>query len=122
MSQAEMLWGGVNLVILMGTLVTAWAVLTGKSQKRDVGPQPFSVSLEKETLTVGRHQELCGPLHGRVCALEKDVRVIRLKMDADKLEIIQAGEDRATKIHDRVNVAIEKIGELRGEVNRIAKE
>ena len=43
---------------------------------------------------------------------------MRLK---DKIAIIEAGEDRAIKIHDRINLAIEKIGELRGEVNRIAK-
>jgi hypothetical protein len=57
----------------------------------------------------------------RVGVLENDIKMIRHKMESDKTEIIAAGEDRSIKIHDRINVAIEKIGELRGEVNRIAK-
>ncbi len=98
MNQGELLWSGVNIVILMGTLVTAWAVLTGKSQKRDLGPQPFSVALEKEPLTVNAHKELFGPLDQRVGVLESDVRMIRHKMEADKQEIIQAGEERLHEI------------------------
>jgi hypothetical protein len=78
-------------------------VLTGKSQKRDLGPQPFSVALEKEPLTVTAHKELCGPLHQRVGVLENDVRMIRHKMEADKQEIIQSGEDRVKELHRRLD-------------------
>lgn len=92
-----------------------------KPPGREILGQPVRVALDEKVMTEKAHQAVCGSLHQRVGVLENDVRSIRIKMDADKSEIIDAGEDRAVKIHDRINVAIEKIGELKGQVTEIAK-
>lgn len=87
----------------------------------EISGQPLHFVKDEQPMTVAAHAAVCGKLDGRVVTLEKEVKEIRSKMEKDKIAIIEAGEDRATKIHDRINLAIEKIGELRGEVNRIAK-
>ena len=83
--------------------------------------QPLKVVEAKEYITRRDHAEACGHMERRVTALEGRATIIEKKMESDKSEIIDAGEDRAVKIHDRINVAIEKIGELKGQVTEIAK-
>ena len=94
---------GLGVLVLIGNAFTAWSVITGKPQKRDLGPQPFEIEMRDKPLTVTAHADFCKPLHKRVGDLECDVRMMRLKMDADKHEIIAAGEDRATRIHARID-------------------
>jgi hypothetical protein len=106
MNQGEFIVMGIGAIILLANGVTAWAVLTGKAAKRELGPQPFAVSMvdsKDKPLSVGGHDAICGPLHQRVGVLESDVRAIRLKMEADKREIITAGEDRMHEINLRLN-------------------
>ena len=87
----------------------------------ELSNQPIHVAVDDKNMTVGEHAVKCGPLVKRVELLEGDVKEIRKKMETDKNEIIRSGEDRAIKIHDRVNLAIEKIGELKGQVGELAK-
>lgn len=59
----------------------------------------------------------------RVARLEADVDLIRTDLHADRDTLMRAGEDRASKIHERINALGEKltaaVGELRGELKRL---
>jgi len=46
--------------------------------------------------------------------LEHHTEELRKEMKADKDCILVAGEDRALEIHKRLNVLLEKVGELKG--------
>ena len=72
--------------------------LSGKIDQVDV-KQPVRVLPEREQIT---HIELDPVVH-RVSNLENEVRVIRLKMDSDKNEILAAGEARAAQIYRRID-------------------
>ena len=61
--------------------------------------QPLRTVLEKEVLTREEHKEHCGQMERRVTALEARTDRIERKMEADKIEILAAGESRAEKIH-----------------------
>ncbi len=56
-------------------------------------PQPPNEQLEFSVLTLDR----------RVSRLEEDSAKIWAKMEADKTEILLAGEARAEKLHNRIN-------------------
>lgn len=66
-------------------------------------PQPVHAVLDEKIMTVPMHDAACGPLHARVGVLECDVRAIRHKMETDKHEIIQAGEERVAHLHRRID-------------------
>ena len=91
------------------------------AHRADAIPQPFMVREEDRPMTVAGHEAVCGALHGRVGTLEKRMVQVERKMESDKSEIIKSGEERAIKIHDRLNIAIEKIGELKGQMGELAK-
>ena len=74
-----------------------------KPEGREILGQPVKISIDDKLMTEGSHKAICGSLHHRVGALESDVRMIRLKMDADKNEIISSGEERAKDLHRRID-------------------
>ncbi len=101
------------LGILLGLYmkIRSWEKsLRGEPDKREIGPQPFEVSLKDKALTHRDHEILCGPLHHRVVVLESDVRAIRHTMQKDKQEIIASGEERVSQIHRRID-------ELKNDIN-----
>jgi hypothetical protein len=53
----------------------------------------------------------------RVCKLEEDSARIWAKMEADKSEILLAGELRAEKLHNRINPLAESMEGLRSAVD-----
>ncbi len=90
-------------------------------ESRNVGPQPFVVKMQEEfhkefasRKEFLDHKEIVDRRHAEHA---REIATLYRKLESDKEEIIHAGEDRATKIHDRINVVIEKVGELRGEMN-----
>jgi len=91
-----------------------------KPEGREILGQPIKFTQEEKVMTEKAHQAVCGALHQRVGVLEGDVRAIRLKMDADKTEIIVAGEARALAIHDRINTVLAAVSEVRGEIKHLA--
>jgi len=88
---------------------------------KNVKNSPQFIQLSEQFTTRSsfhKHAELNRLAHDRI---ESRVAALERKLEHDKDEIIAAGEERARLIHDRINVAIEKLGELRGEVNHIGK-
>ena len=87
----------------------------------EISGQPLHFVKDEQPMTVAAHAAVCGQLGGRVSTLESEVKEIRKEMKGDKEDIIKAGEDRSVKIHDRINVAITQIGELKGQLTEVAK-
>jgi hypothetical protein len=72
------------------------------------------------------NEELDADFNGldlRVARLEAQVEIIRAEMRNDRDALMRAGEERAGKIHDRINALGERltvaVGELRGEMKRM---
>jgi hypothetical protein len=114
MSQGELLISAFGIVVLMGNVVTAWAILTGKGQKRNID-QPFRVVAEDRVAT----ESALAPLNHRVGVLENDVRMLRGKMEADKNEIIAAGEERMRKIGERVDTVLTAVSRVEGALEQM---
>ncbi len=120
----------IGLILLAALLIGAMAVLKGwirevagvkETSSTEITGQPIQVEMAKSFTTrdsFHKHAELNRFAHEKI---ELRIAVLERKLEDDKDEIIAAWDEKAMKIHDRINVAIEKIGELRGEVNRIAK-
>jgi hypothetical protein len=50
----------------------------------------------------------------RVRKLEESTDRLWAKLEADKMEIVKSGEDRCAKLHERINVILAAVSELRG--------
>lgn len=90
-----------------------------QAKSTNVGPQPFAIQMNKEFVdkaSYHKHAELNRGEHTRIDAR---ITAIQAKMEEDKFEIIQAGEDRSKAIHDRINLLLENVGQIRGELNAI---
>jgi hypothetical protein len=70
---------------------------------RGKAPHPPNEQLEFSVAAMDR----------RVCKLEEESAKIRAKMEADKSEILRAGELRAEKLHNRINPLAESIEGLK---------
>lgn len=120
----------VGLVIFAGGLIASMNIIKGwirevagvkETTSTEISGQPVKVKEAKEYLTVRAHAEACGHMERRVTALEGRATLIERKMDTDKTEIIDAGEDRAIKIHDRINAVLSAVSEVKGQVFEISK-
>lgn len=49
--------------------------------------------------------------------LTESIRLLGEEIKADKTEILKAGEDRVTKVHERINMVLTNVSELRGEMH-----
>lgn len=62
-------------------------------------------------------------LQAQIQTLNQDIAHIRAEMKFDRNEILAAGETRAVKIHERINIlsvsVMDAIGQLRGELKRM---
>lgn len=98
MNQGDLLVGIFGAIIFLSNVVTAWAALTGRAQKREI-QQPISVTKANTFVTEQSHAETIR----RVEILEKEMQVIREKMETDKTEILDAGQSRASFIGEKIN-------------------
>lgn len=58
-----------------------------------------------------------GAVTARVKKLEETVDAIRDELKQDKTDILQAGEERAEKLHNRINDVLRAVSEVRGEMH-----
>lgn len=91
-----------------------------EKQTTEIADQPISVKAHVELVDKQSFHEHAKLERERHEKNEQRIATLERKLESDKHEIIEAGEDRADAIHERINVVIEKVGELRGEVKHIA--
>ncbi|HWD21061.1 MAG TPA: hypothetical protein VHB20_17470 [Verrucomicrobiae bacterium] len=71
---------------------------------RGASPEPPNAQLQAS------HQQLAE----RVRKLEESTDRLWAKLESDKMEIMKSGEDRALKLHERINAILAAVSELRG--------
>jgi hypothetical protein len=120
-TEAQWLWTALIVVTALGNGVTAWAVITNRASRTQIEGD-VNVNPPREYVLRGSYETHCRLNREHHEKIEARVAALERKLETDKDEIIEAGEIRATKLHDRINVAIEKIGELRGEVTHLSKK
>lgn len=87
----------VNVVTLMGQRT---------KQKREVTFAEQFVS-----------QEQMDAIARRVDMVERQIEAMRSELKDDKTEILKAGEDRAEKLHNRINDVLQAVSQMRGELH-----
>jgi hypothetical protein len=60
-----------------------------------------------------------GQLALRMAKVETSNDKLWAKLEADKMQILNAGEERIVKVHDRINEVLAAVCELRGSVNQM---
>lgn len=101
------------IVGFLGSLAVNIKVLMGQNakQKREVSFAESYVS-----------QEALKALSARVEKNEDQIEAIRDKMEKDKMEILKAGEERAVKLHGRIDLGIEKVDKLMGAFSQMRRD
>ncbi|HUS37352.1 MAG TPA: hypothetical protein VM680_18540 [Verrucomicrobiae bacterium] len=74
------------------------------------GAQKRNVAMVEDFATRRELQALTEKVDGRFEDLRCEIR-------EDKTEILKAGEERAVKLHERINVVLSTVSELRGEMH-----
>lgn len=78
--------------------------------KKNGTPQPLIVQMKESFAPLDDHIEL-----------KTDVENLGIELRAIEKRILDAGAHREEGIHRRISYLVEKVGELRGELNRIGK-
>lgn len=72
-------------------------------------PPPAQTYVAKSDCLAARAE-----LHKRVERVEADLHEIRAEMKRDRDAILRAGEERAVKLHERINAVLAAVSELKG--------
>jgi len=111
----------VGLVIFAGGLLSAMGVIKGwirevagvkETSTTEIAGQPIKMEMAKEFMTRDDHRSLFGNIDRRVTNLEARADRSDARMEDAQRNILAAGEDRATKIHDRINDIDRKVAGL----------
>ena len=102
---------GWVIVILASLAFGANAVLDLVSRARGDAPAPPN----------GELKQSIKQLNARMKVLEDWRGQLTNKLEEDKNEILLAGEHRAEKLHERINVILSAVSELKGTVNEISR-
>jgi len=79
---------------------------------RGEDPQPPNIQLGQALKELKR----------RIEALERWREELLQKLDEDKDQILAAGEERGTKIHDRVNLVLAAVSKLEGRIEQFNQD
>lgn len=106
---------GEFLIVLgfLASVAVNVATLLGQrtKQKREVSfAEQFVSQAEMDAVTA------------RVSRAEEQIEAIRDKMERDKMELLKAGEERANKIHTRIDAGIQKIDNLMGAFSQMRRD
>jgi hypothetical protein len=83
-----------------------------KPEGREILGQPVQIEMAKQFMTRDDHRQVCGGLERRVSSLEVRADRADVRMEDAQHKILAAGEDRATKIHERINDIDRKVAGL----------
>lgn len=106
---------GEFLIVLgfLASVAVNVATLLGQrtKQKREVSfAEQFVSQAEMDAVTA------------RVDRVERQIEAMRDELKADKMELLKAGEERAAKIHERINTAITKVDSLSGAFSQMRRD
>lgn len=119
------------LALALAGQITVWMTMRS-SQKRDITINTGWVEkktfekLEKENREEhdkifskigGVERGVESRLNAKLDLISLSVTGLSTKMQEDKTEILDKGEQRATHTHDRINVLVEKVGQLSGRID-----
>jgi hypothetical protein len=88
----------------------------------EISGQPLHFVKDETPMTLSAHAAVCGPLGGRVLTLEREVKEIRSAMAKDKIDIIEAGETRMRKIHERVDTVLHAVARVEGAIEQMRSD
>lgn len=113
----------VNVALVLGGFWILMRKISGVKEERMIGPQPLVVKEQEKFMTQAQCRTAHGEFERRVSFLERHIMDMDSKMDAHILRLEQKGEERAVKIHARIDGLSERVvnalGELKGEIKRI---
>ena len=93
---------------------TVWFLLLvdkGIARMRGASPEPPTGELKQSIKQLNARMKVLEDWRGQLTA----------KMEADKNQILAAGEHRGEKIHERINDVLGAVSELRGQVTEMSK-
>jgi len=94
-----------------------------QGRKTEIAPQPLVVQSAQEWISRADCQNLRASLAERMRQVETELHELRELLREDREALLRAGEERATRIHQRIDAlglkVTEEIGVLRGELKRI---
>lgn len=97
------------------------AGLPDTPQARTLDGQPIRVTPEPRYVPESdfrRHVEDVDQrfreLDRRIMAIHDDISNMRREFHTSELNLIRSGEERAAKLHERINLILERVSELRG--------
>ena len=121
---AESFATNINWTLIFTAAMAVATVLmwldSKKARATEITPQPLSV----QGTPIG-NAEIARDLKSmnhRLTSLENWRSELITKMDDDKTEILNAGEHRAEKLHDRINSVLSAVSELKGTVDQMRRE
>lgn len=98
----------VNMIFFLVAVIGIGAAVVQAMSSRRV--QKRDVTLIEEFVT----RKEMGAFEDKV---EGRFENLRCEMREDKTEILKAGEDRATKLHERINVVLGAVSRVEGELH-----
>jgi IS5 family transposase len=94
-----------------------------QGRKTELAPQPLVVQSAQEWMARKDCQNLRAALVQRVSKMETEVDELRDQLREDRAALLRAGEERAIRIHQRIDALglklTEELGVLRGELKRM---
>jgi hypothetical protein len=94
-----------------------------RGRKTEIAPQPLVVQSAAEWVPRGDCQGHRAALASRLENVERDLDALRVQLAADRQALLDAGEERARRLHQRIDALglklTEELGVLRGELKRI---
>lgn len=94
-----------------------------RGRKHEITPQPLVVQPAQEWVSRQECHQLRHALAARLDSAEAGLAELRAQLAADRQTLLEAGEERARRIHQRMDALglklSEELGVLRGELRRI---
>lgn len=125
------------LAIVFNQISQAWDRYKGTSRTREIGPQPLIVRKQETFVTTEDAERHRQEVQVRMASMERmvatlmsetredrtrvqaEITAIRTEIHAAEMRQSNLDEERATKIHERINLVLEAVSELRGKVDSL---
>ena len=102
-------WVNVGMLILNAVVAVTTIASVNRTAKREVRFAFEPASKEEFDRHVIDHAQSVKALNQELASLRQDMR-------RDRDQILLAGENRVSKIHERINIILEAVSELRGRI------